>query len=149
MISPPTQPSMKSSKSVYYFIQVLKADTTGLCKKRWRSRYDVSYVELVFSFAVSKVIGSEGVVMKSNMPKIFRDAVPGIDAFSNAVERIVDAHPYLKLAWGITTALYDVVRKETSKRCFDGILYYEKYFPYLSTDQVAFLFSHQAYRFLD
>ena len=41
-----------------------------------------------------------------------------------------------------------VVRKETSKRCFDGILYYEKYFPYLSTDQVAFLFSHQAYRFL-
>ena len=41
-----------------------------------------------------------------------------------------------------------VVRKETSKRYFDGILYYAKYFPYLSTDQVAFLFSHQAYRFL-
>ena len=28
--------------------------------------------------------------MKSSMPKIFRDAIPGIDAFSNAVERIVD-----------------------------------------------------------
>ena len=28
--------------------------------------------------------------MKSNMPKIFRDAIPGIDAFSNAVERVVD-----------------------------------------------------------
>ena len=30
------------------------------------------------------------IVMKSNLPKLFRDAVPTLDAFSNAIERITD-----------------------------------------------------------
>ena len=66
------------------------------------------------------------IVMKSNLPKLFQDAVPALDAISNAIKRVTDvcmihiksyhlivrsflqAHPYLKLAWGITTALFDV-----------------------------------------
>ena len=30
------------------------------------------------------------IVMKSNLPKLFQDAVPTLDAFSNAIERITD-----------------------------------------------------------
>ena len=30
------------------------------------------------------------IVMKSNLPKLFQDAVPTLDAFSNAIERIAD-----------------------------------------------------------
>ena len=30
------------------------------------------------------------IVMKSNLPKLFQDAVPTLDALSNAIERITD-----------------------------------------------------------
>ena len=30
------------------------------------------------------------IVMKSNLPELFQDAVPTLDVFSNAIERIAD-----------------------------------------------------------
>ncbi|PAV17956.1 nucleotide-binding-oligomerization-domain like receptor [Pyrrhoderma noxium] len=61
---------------------------------------------------IDTMIKGAEIVMKSNLPKLFRDAVPTLDALSNVIERIADAHPYLKLAWGITTVLYDVVQNQ-------------------------------------
>ena len=75
---------------------------------------------------IDAIIKGTEIVMKSNLPKLFQDAVPALDAFSNAIKCLTDvctiyiksyhlivrsllqAHPYLKLAWGITTALLDV-----------------------------------------
>ena len=39
---------------------------------------------------IDTMIKDAEIVMKSNLPKLFRDAVPTLDAFSNAIERIAD-----------------------------------------------------------
>ena len=39
---------------------------------------------------IDTIIKSSETVMKSNLPKLFRDAVPTLDAFSTAIERIAD-----------------------------------------------------------
>ena len=39
---------------------------------------------------IDTIIKSSETVMKSNLPKLFQDAVPTLDAFSNAIERIAD-----------------------------------------------------------
>ena len=39
---------------------------------------------------IDMMIKGAEIVMKSNLPKLFRDAVPTLDAFSNAIERITD-----------------------------------------------------------
>ena len=39
---------------------------------------------------IDTMIKDAEIVMKSNLPKLFRDAVPTLDAFSNAIERITD-----------------------------------------------------------
>ena len=47
-----------------------------------RSGYKIENIDMI--------IKSSETVMKSNLPKLFRDAVPTLDAFSNAIERIAD-----------------------------------------------------------
>ena len=39
---------------------------------------------------IDTMIKGAEIVMKSNLPKLFQDAVPTLDAFSNAIERITD-----------------------------------------------------------
>ena len=39
---------------------------------------------------IDTMIKDAQIVMKSNLPKLFRDAVPTLNAFSNAIERITD-----------------------------------------------------------
>ena len=39
---------------------------------------------------IDTMIKDAEIVMKSNLPKLFRDAVPTLDALSNAIERITD-----------------------------------------------------------
>ena len=39
---------------------------------------------------IDTIIKSSETVMKSNLPKLFQDAVPTLDALSNAIERITD-----------------------------------------------------------
>ena len=39
---------------------------------------------------IDTMIKDAEIVMKSNLHKLFRDAVPTLDAFSNAIERITD-----------------------------------------------------------
>ena len=39
---------------------------------------------------IDTMIKGAEIVMKSNLPKLFRDAVPTLDSFSNAIERIAD-----------------------------------------------------------
>ena len=39
---------------------------------------------------IDTIIKSSETVMKSNLPKLFQDAVPTLDVFSNAIERIAD-----------------------------------------------------------
>ena len=39
---------------------------------------------------IDTMIKGAEIVMKSNLPKLFQDAVPALDAFSNAIERITD-----------------------------------------------------------
>ncbi|PAV17745.1 WD40 domain containing protein [Pyrrhoderma noxium] len=135
-VSIPLRPSIKpNNKSLGSLLVCLRTSNPGDCAKLALSNLIVDCGETttdglefkIEDIDIDTVIKDSEVVMKSNMPKIFRDAVPGIDAFSNAVERIVDAHPYLKLAWGITTALYDVVQHqmkfdERVKRLVDDIV---------------------------
>ena len=39
---------------------------------------------------IDTMIKGAEIVMKSNLPKLFQDAVPTLNAFSNAIERITD-----------------------------------------------------------
>ena len=39
---------------------------------------------------IDTIIKGAEIVMKSNLPKLFQDAVPALDALSNAIERITD-----------------------------------------------------------
>ena len=39
---------------------------------------------------IDTMIKGAEIVMKSNLPKLFQDAVPTLDVFSNAIERITD-----------------------------------------------------------
>ena len=39
---------------------------------------------------IDTMIKGAEIVMKSNLPELFQDAVPALDAFSNAIERITD-----------------------------------------------------------
>ena len=39
---------------------------------------------------IDTMIKDAEIVMKSNLPKLFRDAVPTLDALSNTIERITD-----------------------------------------------------------
>ena len=39
---------------------------------------------------IDTMIKGAEIVMKSNLPKLFQDAVPTLDALSNAIERITD-----------------------------------------------------------
>ena len=39
---------------------------------------------------IDTMIKGAEIVMKSNLPKLFRDAVPTLDALSNTIERITD-----------------------------------------------------------
>ena len=39
---------------------------------------------------IDTMIKDAEIVMKSNLPKLFQDAVPTLDALSNAIERITD-----------------------------------------------------------
>ena len=39
---------------------------------------------------IDTMIKDAEIVMKSNLPKLLRDAVPTLDAFSNTIERITD-----------------------------------------------------------
>ena len=39
---------------------------------------------------IDTMIKDAEIVMKSNLPKLFQDAVPTLDVFSNAIERITD-----------------------------------------------------------
>ena len=39
---------------------------------------------------IDTMIKGAEIVMKSNLPKLFRDAVPTLDALSNVIERIAD-----------------------------------------------------------
>ena len=39
---------------------------------------------------IDTMIKNSEIIMKSNLPKLFQDAVPTLDALSNAIERITD-----------------------------------------------------------
>ena len=54
---------------------------------------------------IDTIIKNSEIVMKSNLPKLFQDAVPTLDVFSNSIERITDVcmmyitthHPIMSL----------------------------------------------------
>ena len=98
-MSIPLRPSIKpNNKSLGSLLVCLRASNPGDCAKLALSNLIVDCGETTIDGSefkiedidIDTVIKDSEVVMKSYLPKIFRDAVPGIDAFSNAVERIVD-----------------------------------------------------------
>ena len=98
-MSIPLRPSIKpNNKSLGSLLVCLRTSNPGDCAKLALSNLIVDCGETTIDGSefkiedidIDTVIKDSEVVMKSYLPKIFRDAVPGIDAFSNAVERIVD-----------------------------------------------------------
>ena len=127
-LRPLNNPKDKSSGSLFVCLKISNVED---CAKLALSNLIIDCGEAIDRSEhrvenINAMIEDAEIVMKSNLPKLFQDAVPALDAFSNAIERIIDVcmihittyhlimilffwtHPYLKLAWGITTTIYDV-----------------------------------------
>ena len=87
-----SNPKHKSLGSLLVYIKISSAED---CVKLALSNLIIDCGETVDSSEreienIDTMIKGAEIVMKSNLPKLFRDAVPTLDVFSNAIERIAD-----------------------------------------------------------
>ena len=91
-LRPSSDPKDKSLGSLFVCLRISSAEE---CAKFALSNLIIDCGEAVDRSGykienIDTIIKSSETVMKSNLPKLFRDAVPTLDAFSNAIERIAD-----------------------------------------------------------
>ena len=96
LVSIPLRPSSNpKDKSLGSLLVCLKISNAEDCAKLSLSNLIIDCGEAVDRSGykienIDTIIKSSETVMKSNLPKLFQDAVPTLDAFSNAIERIAD-----------------------------------------------------------
>ena len=96
LVSIPLRPSSNpKNKSLGSLFVCLKLSNPEGCAKLALSHLIIDCGEAVDRSGykienIDMIIKNSETVMKSNLPKLFRDAVPTLDAFSNAIERIAD-----------------------------------------------------------
>ena len=91
-LRPSSNPKHKSLGSLFVCIKISNAED---CAKLALSNLIIDCGEAIDSSEhkienIDTMIKGAEIVMKSNLPKLFQDAVPTLDAFSNAIERITD-----------------------------------------------------------
>ena len=55
---------------------------------------------------IDTIIKNPEIVMKSNLPKLFQDAVPTLDAFSNAIECLTDVCMFYIIIYHLIMILF-------------------------------------------
>ena len=91
-LRPSSNPKKKALGSLLVCLRISNAED---CAKLALSNLIIDCGETVDSSEreienIDTMIKGAEIVMKSNLPKLFRDAVPTLDALSNAIERITD-----------------------------------------------------------
>ena len=96
LVSIPLRPSSNpKNKSLGSLFVCLKLSNPEDCAKLALSNLIIDCGEAIDRSGhkienIDTMIKGAEIVMKSNLPKLFRDAVPTLDALSNAIERITD-----------------------------------------------------------
>ena len=91
-LRPSSNPKKKARGSLLVCLRISNAED---CAKLALSNLIIDCGETVDSSEhkienIDTMIKDAEIVMKSNLPKLFQDAVPTLDALSNAIERITD-----------------------------------------------------------
>ena len=91
-LRPSSNPKDKSLGSLFVCLKISNAKD---CAKLALSNLIIDCGEAIDSSEhkienIDTMIKGAEIVMKSNLPKLFQDAVPTLDALSNAIERITD-----------------------------------------------------------
>ena len=91
-LRPSSNPKNKPLGSVFVCLRISNAEE---CAKLALSNLIIDCGETVDRSEhkienIDTMIKGAEIVMKSNLPKLFQDAVPTLDALSNAIERITD-----------------------------------------------------------
>ena len=91
-LRPSSNPKHKSLGSLFVYLKISNAED---CAKLALSNLIIDCGEAIGSSEreienIDTMIKDAEIVMKSNLPKLFQDAVPTLDVFSNAIERITD-----------------------------------------------------------
>ena len=91
-LRPSSNPKHKSLGSLLVCLRISNAEE---CAKLALSNLIIDCRKVIDSSEnkienIDTMIKGAEIVMKSNLPKLFQDAVPTLDAFSNAIERITD-----------------------------------------------------------
>ena len=96
LVSIPLRPSSDpKDKSLGSLLVRLRISSAGECAKLALSNLIINCGKAVDSSEhkienIDTMIKDAEIVMKSNLPKLFQDAVPTLDALSKAIERITD-----------------------------------------------------------
>ena len=106
-LRPSSNPKHKSLGSLLVRLRISNAEE---CAKLALSNLIIDCGETVDSSEhkienIDTMIKGAEIVMKGNLPKLFQDAVPTLDVFSNSIERITDVcmmyitthHPIMSL----------------------------------------------------
>ena len=91
-LRPSSNPKNKPLGSVFVCLRISNAEE---CAKLALSNLIIDCGETVDSSEhkienIDTMIKDAEIVMKSNLPKLFQDAVPTLNALSNSIERITD-----------------------------------------------------------
>ena len=96
LVSIPLRPSSDpKDKSLGSLLVRLRISSAGECAKLALSNLIINCGKAVDSSEhkienIDTMIKDAEIVMKSNLPKLFQDAVPTLNALSNSIERITD-----------------------------------------------------------
>ena len=91
-LRPSSNPKKKALGSLFVCLRISNAEE---CVKLALSNLIIDCGEAIDSSEreienIDTMIKGAEIVMKSNLPKLFQDAVPTINALSNSIERITD-----------------------------------------------------------
>ena len=107
-LRPSSNPKKKALGSLLVCLRISNAED---CAKLALSNLIIDCGEAIDSSEreienIDTMIKGAEIVMKSNLPKLFRDAVPTLNALSNTIERITDVCIYITTRHLIMTLFF-------------------------------------------
>ena len=107
-LRPSSDPKHKSLGSLLVCLRISNAEE---CAKLALSNLIIDCGEAIDSSEreienIDTMIKGAEIVMKSNLPKLFQDAVPTLDAFSNAIECLTDVCMFYIIIYHLIMILF-------------------------------------------
>ncbi|PAV17484.1 WD40 domain containing protein [Pyrrhoderma noxium] len=106
----PKDKRLKSSG--FITLSISSSDANGVAELAIRKLLQVVLSDNKTASTFDELIQNGMAGYRSDLAGTFKESIPFVDTFINNMDELADSHPYLKLAWGVTTMVYKAIQSQ-------------------------------------